>query len=182
MHHNLKLIALCIVLSGTIASGQTVRPSSSTGPVVHPTGPVGPPQTLTSGMTTDGTQSLIHGMAVDTNYSPLPNALVRLRNLQSSLVEQVSNANEMGEFTFPAKPEIPYVVEIASPAGEVLAVGDVVVAQPGAVAAAIVAIPTRLVPLAGVLGNAVNTVVSAATSAGITAVQATATPQLSPEQ
>lgn len=182
MYRNLKLTALYIVLLGTIASGQVVRPSSSTGPVVHPTGPVGPPLTLTSGMKTDGAQSLIHGVAVDTDYSPLPNAFVRLRNLQSSLVEQVSNANEIGEFTFPAKPEIPYVVEIASPGGDVLAVGDVVVAQAGAVAGAVVAIPTRLVPLAGVFGDAVNSVISAVTSAGITAVQATATPQLSPEK
>ena len=182
MHHSLKLTALCIVLSGTVASGQMVQPSSSTGPVVHPTGLVGPPQTITSGMKTDGTESLIHGVAVDTNFSPLPNAPVRLRNLQSSLVEQALNANEMGEFTFKAKPEVPYVVEIASQAGDVLAVGDVVVAQAGAVAGAIVAIPTRLVSLAVGFGNAANTVVAAATGAGITAVQATATPQLSPEQ
>jgi hypothetical protein len=119
---------------------------------------------------------MIHGTAVDTNASPVPNAAVRLRNLQTNQVEQLSTANQVGEFTFVAQPEIPYVVEIADQAGQVIAVGDVIVAQTGEVAGALVALPTRLPALAGVFGDTSGSVVAAATGTGITKLESTILP------
>ena len=123
---------------------------------------------------------MIHGTAVDNTASPLPNATVRLRNLQTNQVEQVFTTNRVGEFTFAAQPEIPYVVEIADQAGQIIAVGDVVVAQAGEVAGAIVAIPTRLPALAGVFGETAGSVVSAATGTGITVLESTVIPEPPP--
>ncbi len=76
----------------------------------------------------------------------------------------------MGEFTFVARPEIPYVVEVTDAAGRVIAIGDVVIAQAGDVAAALVSIPSRLPALAGVFSETAGSVVSAAASTGVTVV------------
>ena len=69
----------------------------------------------------------------------MPNATVRLRNLQTNKVEQTTTANERGEFSFAALPDVPYVVEIADYTGRIVAVGDVITAQAGEVAGAVVA-------------------------------------------
>jgi len=151
--------------------------------IIKPMAPLGPPQQITSaaaGRAAQGAQSMIHGTAVDNSASPLPNASVRLRNLQNNQVEQVSTANQIGEFSFVAQPEIPYVVEIADQAGQIIAVGDVVVPQAGEVAGALVAIPTRLPALAGVFGETAGSVVSAATGTGITALESTVLPEPPP--
>jgi hypothetical protein len=176
MRSALKLASVGVLLSGAIALAQ--------GPIVRPIAPLGPATPATAGLTRAGaaTQSMIHGTAVDADTSPLPNATVRLRNLQTNQVEQVSTANQVGEFTFVAQPEIPYVVEIADQAGNIVAVGDVVTAQAGEVAGALVAIPTRLPAVAGVFGETAGSVASAATSTGITAIEASSAPFLSPER
>ena len=172
---SLKLALLGVLLSCAIISGQ--------GPLVTPVGPFGPhlPQ-IGVGRFTEGAQSMIHGIVVDSNDSPLPNVTVQLRNLQTTKVEQVSTANEVGEFTFVALPDIPYVVEIANQSGQIIAVGDVITTQAGEVAGAIVAIPTRLPVLSGVFGETASSVISAATGTGLTAADATSGPFLSPER
>ena len=114
------------------------------------------------------------------NAAPLPNATVRLRNLESRRIEQIATANHAGEFTFVARPEVPYVVEIADKAGRILAVGDIITAQSGDVAAAVVSIPSRLPAIAGVFSDTASTIVSAATGAGVTVVEPA--PRLSPEE
>jgi hypothetical protein len=159
----LKLAAFPILGAIAVASAQT-----------KPVLPAGPPQQVTgipSRAALNG-KSAIHGTVIDSTHSPVPNAAVRLRNLQTNQIEQISTANRIGEFGFTAEPETPYVVEIADQTGQIVAVGDVVVAQAGGVAGAIVAIPTRLPGLAGVFSQTAGSVVSAATSTGINAVEA----------
>jgi hypothetical protein len=180
MRLSLKLALLGMFLFGTAISGQ--------GPLVGTLArPVGP---LTSGGVTrtmltridQSTQSMIHGTALDNTASPLPNATVRLRNLQTSQVEQVSTANYVGEFTFMAVPDVPYVVEVVNQAGQILAVGDVITTQAGEVAGALVSIPTNVPPIAGVFGQTAGSVVSAATGSGLTALESSVAPVLSPER
>jgi hypothetical protein len=128
---------------------------------------------------TRGIQSLINGVAVDGNQMPLKYASVRLRNLEINAIEQVTTANELGEFSFVAQPGIPYVVEIADHAGRVVAVGDVILANVGEVAGAMVALPSRPPALAGVFGNTASSVILAATSIGLNVVDP-ALPKVSP--
>ena len=158
--------------------------SAQVGPIAQPIGPIGPDSTIGSlaGRAGAGSQALINGMAIDGNASPLPNATVRLRNLQSNRIEQVSTTNQIGEFSFVAIPEVPYVVEIADYAGRIVAVGDVLTAQAGEVAGTVVSIPTRLPAPAGVFSDTAGAVVSAATGIGLTAVEAIVLPALSPER
>lgn len=128
--------------------------------VVRPIGLLGPLKNWTS--ETPAGEALIKGAAVDMNNTPLANAPVRLRNLLSNKIEQSSFADQAGEFTFLARPEVPYVVEIADQAGLVIAVGDIITAQAGDVAGAIVTIPSKLPSLAGVFGESMGSVASAA--------------------
>lgn len=169
MPQSLKFALAGVFLSAALVSGQIVRPVA----------PLGPSATTTS----EGAgQALISGTAVDAGEAPLPNATVRLRNLQTNQVEKETTANPVGEFTFAARPEVPYVVEIADAAGRVVAVGDVIIAQAGDVAGAIVAIPTKLPALAGMFTDTAGSVVSAATGTGVTAIGTGVMPSLSPER
>ncbi len=107
-------------------------------------------------------KSLINGVAVNSDQTPVPNATVRLRNLAVNAIDQIVTANEAGEFTFVAQPGIAYVVEIADPSGRTVAVGDVIVASAGEVAGTKVALPSGLPALAGAYGSTVRSIVSAA--------------------
>lgn len=124
-------------------------------------------------------KSLINGVAVDSNQTRMPNATVRLRNLDINEIEQIVTSNELGEFSFVAQPNIPYVVEIADQAGRIVAVGDVIVANVGEVAGAVVSLPARLPALAGIFGDTASSVMSAATGTGLTVVDPTL-PKVSP--
>ena len=126
-------------------------------------------------------RSLINGTAVDSHQAPFPNAIVRLRNLTANEIEQVVTANEAGEFTFVARPDVPYVVEIADHAGRIVAVGDVIVANAGEVAGAVVALPSKLPAVAGIFGDTASSVMSAVTGTGLTVVDPTL-PKVSPNQ
>jgi hypothetical protein len=156
-----------------------------TAQVARPVAPPVAPRIMSSGVVTSGGQNgqgMLHGRAIDKDFSPLPNAKVRLRNLASGVVEKVSTANQLGEFTFVVTPDIPYVVEVVDQAGQILAIGNIVSAQVGEVAGAVVQVPVRLPALAGLLGNTAGSVVSAASGAGITALQSTfEPPPASPE-
>ncbi len=161
---------LLAVMSAAVSS-QVVKP-------IGPIGPLGPSTTM--GFTAKNGQALINGTAVDTNAVPLANATVRLRNLAANEIEQTVTANYLGQFTFVARPEIPYVVEIADRVGRILAVGDIITAQAGDVAGAIISIPSRVPAVAGVFGDTASSVLSAATGTGITAIEPD--PPLSPEK
>ena len=176
MSSSLKLACLGAWLTVTVASAQ--------GPIFRPVGPLGPGSQVgtLAGRAGAGAKSLINGTAVDSSANPLPNVAVRLRNLQTNQIEQVATANQIGEFSFVATPEVPYVVEIADYAGRIVAVGDVITAQAGEVAGAVVSIPSRLPALAGVFGDTAGSVVSAASSTGLTAVEAVVLPLVSPER
>jgi Carboxypeptidase regulatory-like domain len=158
----LKLAVFPILAAVAVASAQS-----------RPIPPAGPPQQITHipGRSSLNAKSAIRGTVIDSTHSPVPNAAVRLRNLQTNQIEQISTANRMGEFGFTAEPETPYVVEIADQTGQIVAVGDVVVAQAGDVAGATVAVPTRLPGFAGVFSQTAGSVVSAATSTGISVVE-----------
>jgi hypothetical protein len=126
-------------------------------------------------------KSMINGVAVDVDKTPLPSASVRLRNLQANAIEQVTTANQLGEFSFAILPDVPYVIELADQTGRIVAVGDVVIASAGEVAGAVIAIPSRLPALAGVFGETAGSVLSAATGMGLTVVDP-ALPELSPKK
>jgi len=129
-------------------------------------------------------QTMIHGTVLNSGGSPLANAAVRLRNLKTRQVEQVTVASQSGEFTFTVLPQVPYVVEVADNAGQVIAVGEVLVAQAGEVAGVLVSTPVQLAGMASVFGDTAASVLSAVAGTGLTAVGSALTPEppASPER
>lgn len=174
MHVRLKVALAGVVLSTSIVSAQqAVRPGTAAIKATRQTAIAAAQKSARD------IKALINGVAVDSTQTPLPNATIRLRNLEANEIEQIITANKLGEFSFVAQPNVPYVVEIADQAGRIVAVGDVVIANVGEVAGAVVSLPSRLPALAGVFGDTASSVMSAATGTGLTVVDPTL-PKVSP--
>ena len=172
MPARLKLALAGVVLSTSLVSAQqAVRPGTPAKPTR--------PSAAAAQRAAREIRSLINGVALNGDGTPVPNASIRLRNLAVNAIEQTVTTNERGEFTFVAQPDVAYVVEIADQAGRTVAVGDVVVAKAGEVAGTRIALPTGLPALAGTYGNAVRSVVSAAIGTGLQVVDP-ALPKVSP--
>jgi hypothetical protein len=176
MHLRLKVALAGVVLSTSIVSAQQAMRPGTAAVKASRQGANAAAQRAARDI-----RSLINGTAVDSNQAPLPNAIVRLRNLDLNEIEQVVTANQAGEFSFVARPDVAYVVEIADQAGRTIAVGDVIVANAGEVAGAVVAMPSKLPALAGVFANTASSVMSAATGTGLTVVDPTL-PKVSPNR
>jgi hypothetical protein len=125
--------------------------------------------------------SLISGVAVDSERVPVRRTTIRLRNLKVNGIERVATTNDLGEFSFAAQPEIPYVVEVADPAGRVLGVGDVILISPGEVASTVVVLPSTQPSAAGGFGETASSVIATMIGAGLTIVDPLL-PKVSPEE
>jgi hypothetical protein len=124
---------------------------------------------------------LIRGTAIDTDEVPLPAQSVRLRNLDTSAIEQVSVTDRLGIFSFVAVPETPYIVEIVDQPGRVVAVGEVWIAQSGEVVGGVVVVPAAIPAYSNAFKSTAGAVLSALGGTGLTAL-APGTPPLSPER
>jgi len=176
MHGRLKVALAGVVLSTSIVSAQ-----QAARPVTPAVKTARQSANAAAQRTAKDIRSLINGVAIDSDQAPLPKAIIRLRNIEANEIEQVVTANEAGEFSFIARPDVPYVVEIADHTGRIVAVGDVIMANAGEVAGALVTLPSRLPALANVFGDTASSVMSAATGTGLTVVDPTL-PKLSPSR
>ncbi len=179
MHVRLSAALAGVVLSTSLVSAQAARQGTATG--TKGVKVARQSANAAAQKAASNIRSLINGTAIDSDQQPLPNATIRLRNIDKNEIEQVVTANETGEFSFIARPDVPYVVEIADQAGRTVAVGDVIMANAGEVAGAVVALPARLPALAGVFGDTASSIMSAATGTGLTVVDPTL-PKLSPRE
>jgi hypothetical protein len=123
---------------------------------------------------------LIRGTATTPDTAAVADMPVRLRNLDTSMIEQVTATNRAGEFSFIAKSEVPYVVEIVDQPGRVIAIGPVVVARSGEVAGSALVVPTAIPAYAGGFKTTAGAVLSALGGAGLTTLPSA--PPLSPER
>jgi hypothetical protein len=174
----LKFALFGALLAGTVAAAQ--QPPAQTRDLTKSVGRK-PPQ-ATAGTGPQAAASIINGVALAANNSPLPNAIVHLRNLDTKQIEQRSVTDHLGQFVFVVKPDVPYVVEIAGQAGRIFAASDVITTQLGEVAGAMVTLPAPLPAIAGIFRDTAGSVLSAVTGTGMTALDTTVAPQVSPER
>lgn len=162
MRHNQRLWVLGIVLATGVSSAaqQALTPADLR--VYTGTG-------LTKA-------SLIQGVVRNPDNTPLPSATVRLRNLETNQIEQITVANLAGEFSFVTQPNIPYLIEVADTFGRVVAVGDLFSMQAGEVVGQVVTLPARLKAVAGLFADSVSSILSAAAGVGLTAIEPTPPP------
>jgi hypothetical protein len=118
----------------------------------------------------------VRGVVWNADNTPLPNAKVRLRNLHTGRVDAAATANENGQFTFDSLEGGSYVIELVGDDGKVIALGQSFRIEPGETIATFVRLGARQPRLAGLFSNAAAAVISAASSAGVTAIGSQAPP------
>ena len=152
----------CAVLAGLIFPGGLLAGTS---------GPGGPARTATVARST-----AVHGVVWNADNTPFPNSTVRLRNLQTGRVDAAATANEEGRFTFDNLEGGSYVIELVGDDGKVIALSQSFRIEPGETVATFVRLGAQQRHLAGLFSNAAAAVISAASSAGVTAIGSQAPP------
>ena len=118
----------------------------------------------------------VHGVVWNADNTPFPNSKVRLRNLQTGRADATATANEEGRFTFDNLEGGSYVIELVDGDGKVIALGQTFRIEPGETVATFVRLGVQQRHLAGLFSNAAAAVISAASSAGVTAIGSQAPP------
>jgi hypothetical protein len=117
--------------------------------------------------------STIQGNALNSTNGSLANANVRLRDARIGQIVETQLTDHAGIFTFAAVDPGSYIVEIVGPdQASVLAASQVLYIGPGQAVSAIVKLPFKLPPFAGVLGNTVPSAAAVATQAAASGVLA----------
>jgi hypothetical protein len=110
--------------------------------------------------------STIEGNAVSSTNGSLPNTLVRLRDVRSGRIFDTTITDKTGAFAFRGVDPGSYIVEMMSPANDVvLASSPMMHVGAGEAVSALVKLPFRIPALAGLLGNAGQTTASAVSTA-----------------
>jgi hypothetical protein len=113
---------------------------------------------------------VVRGVVWSGDNSPIGNAKVRLRNLETGRVVAASETSDNGQFIFGGVARGSYLVELVSDNGKVLAVGPAFRIEPEQTVSTVVRLPTRRSWYAGMFSNAAAAVIAAASSVGLTAV------------
>lgn len=150
------LPAVCLLLGALVAAA------------VPPADPSGRP--LATAATAARRSTSILGAAWNADNSPIPNARLRLRNVQTGRVEATTTADEEGRFTFAAVEGGSYVVELLSETGKVLALGHPFTIAPGETVATFVRLGTKVPWYAAFFSSAAEAAASAAALTGVTAI------------
>ncbi len=118
----------------------------------------------------------ILGAVWDAQSVPVPDALVRLRNLTTTRIEATTRAGGTGRFAFQHVEGGDYVLELVSDGGRVVAVGQTFSVAPGETVATFLRLGARVPWFSGFFNNAAASAVASAASLGLTAVSTTGQP------
>ena len=106
----------------------------------------------------------IQGNALNSTNGQLPNMAVRLRDARFGRILDTQLTDQSGLFTFKALDPGSYIVEMMGGDQSVLAASQVLNINAGEAASAVVKLPFRIPPFAGVLGNATPTTAAVVTT------------------
>lgn len=115
----------------------------------------------------------IYGSVRNTANAPVPHVVLRLRNARTGVIVARTTSDGLGQFAFRVSEPGVYIPEVLDATGRVIAAGDMVTVDLGQSISTLIKLPTRI-PLLGWFGDAAGAVASAAASAGVLAVAATA--------
>lgn len=103
--------------------------------------------------TTSSPTTAILGAAWRADNSPVPRALLRLRNVVSGNVEATTVANDMGQFAFTGVQSGTYAVEVVTESGKLLSLGHSFTVAPGETVATFVRMAPKVPWLNAIFGN-----------------------------
>jgi hypothetical protein len=119
---------------------------------------------------------IVLGSAWRGDTQPYPHAPIRLRNVETGRAAARTVADADGRFRFDSVEPGAYVVELLSPQGKVLAVGDLFGVAAGSQATTIVRMSSTAPWFTGFFGNAAAAAIAAASTLGVTAVGSPGSP------
>jgi hypothetical protein len=114
-------------------------------------------------------EGVVRGIVWNSDYSPIPNASVRLRSIRSGRIEANSVTDADGRFGFNAE-RGSYIVELVGDNNKVIAVGQRFQLDGGETVSTFVRVPPQRPWFAVVFSNAATAVIAAASSVGVTAL------------
>jgi hypothetical protein len=123
--------------------------------------------------------TVVQGNALTSTNAALPNALIRLRNARTGQIVGTTRTDRSGLFMFRPVDPGSYIVELIDDNKRVLAASEILNVNAGDVASAIVKLPFRLQPYAGVLGHTAASallVTATAAASGVLASQVAGEP------
>jgi hypothetical protein len=124
-------------------------------------------------------RSTIQGNALDSTNGVLAGSHVRLRDARSGRIVDLTLTDRAGLFAFRAIDPGSYIVELMGTDQTVLAASQILNVNAGEVISAVVKLPFRIPPYAGVLGHSMSSaalVVATAAAAGVLATQVAGAP------
>jgi hypothetical protein len=119
-----------------------------------------------------GVLTIIRGNALDSMGGPLAGAPVRLRDARSGHIVDTQKTDKAGVFEFRGVEPGSYIVEILGPDSTVLAASQLLNVDAGDSASAVVKLPFRIPPFAGVLGHSTQSAALVTAAAGASQVLA----------
>jgi hypothetical protein len=126
----------------------------------------------------------IQGNALNSTNGPMPDTLVRLRDARFGRIVETQVTDKSGIFAFKVVDPGSYIVEMVANDQTLLAASQILQVNAGEALSAIVKLPMRIPPFAGLLGSNIAPtaalIASQATATGIAAV--VPTPPVSPIQ
>lgn len=163
-----------------VAAGRVPTAPATTASVV--------PQRTAMARLLPGTRSsvftTIQGNALNSTNGSLPDSIVRLRDARFGRIVDTQVTDKSGLFAFRAVDPGSYIVEIVAPDQSILAASQMLSVNAGEVVSAVVKLPFRVPPFAGVLGQSVGqaaTVTSAAAASGVLSTEIAGAP-VSPQK
>jgi len=122
--------------------------------------------------TRPGVLTTIRGNALDSMGGPLVEAPIRLRDARSGHIIDAQKTDKTGVFEFRGVDPGSYIVEILGPDSTVLAASQLLNVDSGDSASAVVKLPFRIPPFAGVLGHSTQSAALVTAAAGASQVLA----------
>jgi len=126
----------------------------------------------------------IQGNALNSTNGALADGTVRLRDARLGRVVDITTTDKSGLFAFRSVDPGSYIVELIGPDQTILAASQILNVNAGEAVSAIVKLPFRIPPFAGVLGHSVGQAVVVTATAAASGVLATAvtTSDISPRR
>ena len=159
------LAAISLIAAGTLSVGAQQPPVPTT-PMATARATV--IKSTAAKLRTDSFTT-IQGNALNSTNGAMPDAVVRLRDARYGRIVDTQLTDHSGLFTFKAIDPGTYIVEIMANDQTVLAASQLLTVNAGEAVSAIVKLPFRIPPFAGIMGSA------STPSAAIVATQAAVT-------
>ena len=180
--HRIPIVAMAVFAAGAISvSGLSAQAPATTAGKAAARKAIqrGVTPTILPG-TPESAFTVIQGNALSSSNGPLANSIVRLRDARLGRIMDSQVTDRSGLFAFRPVDPGNYVVELVSNDQTVMAASQVLSVNAGDTVSAVVRLPFRIPPFAGVFGAAA-TVTSVAADAGVLAQSVASTPDISPQ-